>query len=180
MAMATNPCESHHHCMDKLLKISTAGKQSGRTSRSAHWSKSDSQELRKGLVMGLAGGAVLVALFGLAHYVKLDSMLVASQAIYNLISGVHIMAKGLVRLLLGVVQMLGFAALAMVAVTAVLALASGSVRIGWKLLPQLESTWELLANAIHGLADLLILPLGRPKSIRQASSRRAASLERAA
>lgn len=180
MAMATNPCESHHHCMDKRLGITPAGKQSGRTSRSAHWSKSDSQELRKGLVMGLAGGAVLVALFGLAHYVKLDSMLVASQAIYNLISGVHIMAKGLVRLLLGVVQMLGFAALAMVAVTAVLALASGSVRIGWKLLPQLESTWELLANAIHGLADLLILPLGRPKSIRQASSRRAASLERAA
>ena len=180
MAMAANRCESHHHSMDKILEFSSANKQSGRAQRSPNWSKTDSQELRKGLMLSIAGAAALAILFGLAHFVKLDSLLGASQAIYNLISGVHIMAKGLVRLLLGVAQMLGFAALAVVAVTAVLSLASGAVRIGWKLLPQLESTWELLANGLNGITDLLILPLGRSKATRQANSRRAASNQKAA
>jgi len=180
MAMAANRCKSHHHAMDKLLKFSSARKQSGRAQRSSTWSQADSQELRKGLLLSLAGSAALGILFGLSHFVKLDSLLVASQAIYNLISGVHTMARGLLRLLLGVGQMLGFAALAVVAVAAVLSLASGSVRIGWKLLPQLESGWELLANGLNGITDLLILPLARPRASRQAGSRRGSSNQKAA
>ncbi len=180
MAMAANRCESHHHTMDKLLEFSYANQQSGRTQRSPNRPKTDSQELRKGLLLSVAGAAALAILFGLAHFVKLDSLLVASQAIYNLISGFKGIAAGIGQLLLGVAQMLGFAALAVVAVTAVLSLASGAVRIGWKLLPQLESTWELLANGLNGLTDLLILPLRRPKATRQANSRRSASNQKAA
>ena len=132
------------------------------------------------MLLSVAGAVAWGILFGLAHFVKLDSLLGVSQAIYNLISGVSIIAQGLVRMMLGVVQMLGFAALAVVAVTAVFSLVSGAVRIGWKLLPQLESTWELLANGLNGITDLLILPLGRPKATRQANSRRAASNQKAA
>ena len=132
------------------------------------------------MLLSVAGAVAWGILFGLAHFVKLDSLLGVTQAIYNLISGVSIIAQGLVRMMLGVVQMLGFAALAVVAVTAVFSLVSGAVRIGWKLLPQLESTWELLANGLNGITDLLILPLGRPKATRQANSRRAASNQKAA
>lgn len=180
MAMAATRCESHHPPMDKFREFSSANKQSGRAQRSPNWSRTDSQELRRGLLLSIAEAAAWGILFGLAHFVKLDSLLGVSQAIYNLISGVPIIAKGLMRMTLGVVQMLGFAALAVVAVTAVLSLASGAVRIGWKLLPQLESTWELLANGLNGITDLLILPLGRPKATRQANSRRAASNQKAA
>jgi hypothetical protein len=180
MAMAATRCESHHPPMDKFREFSSANKQSGRAQRSPNWSRTDSQELRRGLLLSIAEAAAWGILFGLAHFVKLDSLLGVSQAIYNLISGVSIIAKGLMRMTLGVVQMLGFAALAVVAVTAVLSLASGAVRIGWKLLPQLESTWELLANGLNGITDLLILPLGRPKATRQANSRRAASNQKAA
>ena len=132
------------------------------------------------MLLSVAGAVAWGILFGLAHFVKLDSLLGVTQAIYNLISGVSIIAQGLVRMMLGVVQMLGFAALAVVAVTAVFSLVSGAVRIGWKLLPQLESTWELLANGLNGITDLLILPLRRPKATRQANSRRAASNQKAA
>ena len=180
MAMAATRCESHHPPMDKFREFSSANKQSGRAQRSPNWSRTDSQELRRGLLLSIAEAAAWGILFGLAHFVKLDSLLGVSQAIYNLISGVSIIAKGLMRMTLGVVQMLGFAALAVVAVTAVLSLASGAVRIGWKLLPQLGSTWELLANGLNGITDLLILPLGRPKATRQANSRRAASNQKAA
>ena len=180
MAMAATRCESHHPPMDKFREFSSANKQSGRAQRSPNWSRTDSQELRRGLLLSVAGAAAWGILFGLAHFVKLDSLLGVSQAIYNLISGVSIIAKGLMRMTLGVVQMLGFAALAVVAVTAVLSLASGAVRIGWKLLPQLGSTWELLANGLNGITDLLILPLRRPKATRQANSRRAASNQKAA
>ncbi|MFT5339560.1 MAG: hypothetical protein ACI9IO_001300 [Cyanobium sp.] len=180
MAMAATRCESHHPPMDKFREFSSANKQSGRAQRSPNWSRTDSQELRRGLLLSVTGAAAWGILFGLAHFVKLDSLLGVSQAIYNLISGVSIIAKGLMRMTLGVVQMLGFAALAVVAVTAVFSLVSGAVRIGWKLLPQLESTWELLANGLNGITDLLILPLGRPKATRQANSRRAASNQKAA
>ena len=166
--------------MDKFREFSSANKQSGRAQRSPNWSRTDSQELRRGLLLSIAEAAAWGILFGLAHFVKLDSLLGVSQAIYNLISGVSIIAKGLMRMTLGVVQMLGFAALAVVAVTAVLSLASGAVRIGWKLLPQLGSTWELLANGLNGITDLLILPLGRPKATRQANSSRVASNQKAA
>ena len=132
------------------------------------------------MLLSVAGAVAWGILFGLAHFVKLDSLLGVTQAIYNLISGVSIIAQGLVRMMLGVVQMLGFAALAVAAVTAVFSLVSGAVRIGWKLLPQLESIWELLANGLNGITDLLILPLGRPKATRQANSRRAASNQKAA
>jgi hypothetical protein len=105
-----------------------------------------------------SGSVALGGLFALSHTVQLDSVLVASQAIFNVISGVKGVVMGIGRLLFGLVQMLGFAALAVVAVIGVLAVVSGSVRIGTKLVPQLEFLWNLLAHGLNGLAHLVILP----------------------
>ncbi|KMM16610.1 hypothetical protein [Synechococcus sp. GFB01] len=106
----------------------------------------------------VSGGLALGGLFALTHTVQLDSVLVASQAIFNVISGVKGVVMGIGQLLLGLVQMLGFAALAVVAVIAVLAVVSGSVRIGTKLVPQLEFLWNLLTHGLNGLTRLVILP----------------------
>ena len=78
--------------------------------------------------------------------------------------------------------MISFAALAVVVVTAALALASGSLRIGWKLLPQLESMWDLLAHSLNSIAQFVSLPLPGPRSNRPeaTNSRRAASKQKAA
>jgi|LauGreDrversion4_2_1035121.scaffolds.fasta_scaffold349435_2 hypothetical protein len=153
-------------------------------------SKADRREVRKGLMLALCGGLALAGLFGLTHFVRLDSLLVVSQAIFNVISGVKGIAEGIGQLLLGLAQMVGFAALALVAVMGVLAVVSGSVRIGLKLLPQLESTWNLLAHGLNHLTLLVSLPQrqnqGKGESKRDSRSvtampaSRSASVQRAA
>lgn len=120
--------------------------------------KPDVRNLARGVLLMASGGAALGGLFALTHTVQLDSVLVASQAIFNVISGVKGVVMGIGQLLLGLVQMLGFAALAVVAVIAVLAVVSGSVRIGTKLVPQLEFLWNLLTHGLNGLTQLVILP----------------------
>ena len=120
--------------------------------------KADRRDLGKGMMLTLIGGLALAGLFGLTHFIQLDSLLVASQAIYNVLSGVKGIAEGIGQLLLGLTQMVGFAALAVVAVMGVLAVTSGSLRIGLKLLPQLESTWNLLAHGLNQLTLLVCLP----------------------
>lgn len=129
--------------------------------RSTTPAKANRQELGQGVLLAVGGGIALTGLFTLTHFVRLDSLLVASQAIYNVISGVNGIAQGIGRLLLGLAQMVGFAALSVVAVIAVLAVASGSIRIGLNLLPQLESTWNLLAHGLNGLTQLVCLPQRR-------------------
>ena len=182
MAMAANRCESHHHAMDKLDVVSSEAKNKVRPLRAPAALRSDSRELRKGFLLSLGGGITLAILFILANFVKLDSLLVASQAIYNVIGGFQGIAAGIGQLLLGLAQMISFAALAVVVVTAALALASGSLRIGWKLLPQLESMWDLLAHSLNSIVQFVSLPLPAPRSNRPeaANSRRAASNQKAA
>ena len=126
--------------------------------REAIPTKVDRRELGKGVMLVLSGGLALAGLFGLTQFIQLDSLLVASQAIYNVLSGVKGIAEGIGQLLLGLTQMVGFAALAVVAVMGVLAVTSGSLRIGLKLLPQLESTWNLLAHGLNQLTLLVCLP----------------------
>lgn len=129
-----------------------------------------------------SGGVALGGLFALTHTVQLDSVLVASQAIFNVISGVKGVVMGIGQLLLGLVQMLAFAALAVVAVIAVLAVVSGSVRIGTKLVPQLEFLWNLLAHGLNGLTRLVVLPhrihRGHPERGHKGSPDHTASAER--
>lgn len=141
-----------------------------RNNRPATQAGFHSRELLKGIGLAVSGGSVLVGLLALSRSVQLDSVLVASQAIYNVISGVNGIVRGIGQLLLGLAQMLGFSALALVGVSAVLAVGSGSLRIGLKLLPQMEAFWTLLARAFNGLIRLLSLPQ-RPIAISSRSLR---------
>jgi hypothetical protein len=153
-------------------------------------SKADRREVRKGVMLALSGALALAGLFSLTHYVQLDSLLVVSQAIFNVVSGVKGIAEGIGQLLLGLAQMVGFAALAVVAVMGVLAVASGSVRIGLKMLPQLESTWNLLAHGLNHLTVLVSLPQRQkqskgerkrdPRSVTAMAGLHSASAQRAA
>ncbi|MDP5117993.1 MAG: hypothetical protein NWQ25_01225 [Prochlorococcaceae cyanobacterium MAG_34] len=110
------------------------------------------------MMLTLSGALALGGLFSLTHFVKLDNLLLVSQAIYNVTSGVKGIGLGICRLLLGLVQMIGFTALAAIAVISVLAVASGSIRLCLKLLPQLASTWHFLAKGLNGFIQLLSLP----------------------
>lgn len=120
-----------------------------------------------GFLLTTAGAAVLGGLLLLTRLVQVDSLLVASQAIFNVISGVKGIGLGVGQLLLGVLQMLGFAAVACIALLAVLAIASGTVRIGLRLLPQFETIWQLLARSLNALTQLVALPQARstPSSV---------------
>ncbi len=170
--------------------VRSAMKHKASAVREAPSSKADRRELSKGVMLALGGGLALLGLFSLTHFVRLDSLLVVSQAIFNVISGVKGIAEGIGQLLLGLAQMVGFAALAVVAVMGVLAVASGSLRIGLKLLPQLESTWNLLAHGLNQLTLLVSLPQRQqrgktegkrdPKTITAMGGRHASSVQRAA
>ena len=116
------------------------------------------QEAGTGVLLTLSGGIALGGLLALSNYVKLDKLLLVSQAIFNVISGVNEIFSGICQLLLGVAQMVGITTLAVIAITSVLAVSSGSIRLCLKLLPQLASTWNFLASVLNGFIKLLSLP----------------------
>ena len=135
------------------------------------------QEAGTGVLLTLSGGIALGGLFTLSNYVKLDNLLLVSQAIFNVISGVNGIFLGICRLLLGVAQMAGITTLAVIAVVSVLALSSGSIRLCLKLLPQLASTWNFLARVLNGFVSLLSLP--QPNSQRRSAANNNARLHSA-
>ena len=90
-----------------------------------------------GVLLVLLGGGTLAGLFKATLALKADTLLVVSNSIYNVISGLRGIALGMGQILLGMGQMLALAALALLSVTAVLAMVSGAVRICRNLLPAL-------------------------------------------
>lgn len=133
-------------------------------------SNSYRQDAGTGVLLTLSGGIALGGLFSLSHFVKLDNLLLVSQAIYNVISGVNGIGLGICQLLLGVAQMVGIAALAVTAVVSVLAVSSGSIRLCLKLLPQLTSTWNFLAQVLNGFVRVLSLPQPQSQPPRTATN----------
>lgn len=79
-----------------------------------------------GLLLVLAGAGILVALMQLPE--RLDTLLLVSNAIANLIAGLS-------RFGMGLLQLLGVVALVLVAVTALVLLVAGLVRLVKALLP---------------------------------------------
>lgn len=162
---------------------------SSRRGRQRPWQRQaprGAQEATRAMLLLSCGSAALLGLLGLNLRVKLDTVLALSKAIYNLISGLQSIAQGAGLLLLGLGQMLGFIGLAALAVTALVAMASGSIGIGLKLMPQLGALWTLLAAGLNGLIQLMSLPqqsragrerrskLGSVEPLQTSPSRRAA------
>ena len=128
------------------------------SARDTSSANSHRQDAGSGILLTLGGGITLGGLFTLCNYVKLDKLLLVSQAIFNVIGGVNGIFLGICRLLLGIAQMVGITTLAVIAVVSVLAVSSGSIRLCLKLLPQLASTWNFLASVLNGFIKLLSLP----------------------
>jgi len=112
-----------------------------------------------GLLQVLLGVGLLAGLFQAAETLDFDTLLAASQSIYNVISGLRGIGLGLAQMLLGLTQLLGFVALAGVTIAAVLAILSGAVRVGIHSLPRLSLIWSLLAQSLQLALRLLGVPV---------------------
>ena len=132
--------------------------QAGKRSRQAEGAF-DPRDVGMGIVLVLMGCGVLGGLFQAAETLRFDTLLVASKSIYNVISGVRGIGLGIGQMLLGLTQMLGFAALAALSVAAALSIFSGAVRIGTHTLPRLSSVWILLSQSLQLILQFLAVPL---------------------
>jgi hypothetical protein len=132
------------------------------------------KEALGGCALIAAGGGALAGLLHAAHNLQFDTLLVSSKAIYNVLTGLHSIGIGLGQTTLGLIQMLGFTALAALSVMAVLAVVSGSVRLGANALPQLNLIWNLLSSALQVSLKALAAPLGGLNGRSPVSARRQA------
>ena len=131
-----------------------------------------------GILLVLLGGGVLAGLFHAAESLGFDTLLVASKALYNVIAGLRSVGLGVGQTLLGIAQMLGFTALAVISIAAVLAIISGAVRIGSHTLPRLTAVWNLLSQALYLALRFLAVPLaGRHEPVQTRNSRPETHLE---
>jgi hypothetical protein len=117
-------------------------------------------EALAGCALITGGCGTVVGLRYAAHNLKFDSLLLSSEAIYNVLTGMHGISIGLGQTALGLFQVLGFAVLGAILVLAVLAVVSGSIRLGTNTLPQLKLIWNLLASALQFALKILAVPLG--------------------
>jgi len=117
------------------------------------------RDLRMGVLLVLLGGGLLAGLFQASQTLDFDGLLATSTSIYNVIAGLRGIGMGIGQMLLGLTQMLGFAALAAVSIAAVLAMLSGAVRIGYHALPLMGPVWQLLAQGLLRVLQSLALPL---------------------
>jgi hypothetical protein len=121
-------------------------------------SEATSFPLVRAFLLIVGGGSVLAALFAVGGLVQLDSLLVISKTIFNIITGLKQIAGGFGLLLLGLAQALGLFAMSLAAMIAVLAVASGLLRLLAHALPGLGSVWKLLAHALNAIVGLLGFP----------------------
>jgi hypothetical protein len=127
-------------------------------SRRSRRSDADAFRLIKASLLVLGGGLVLSALFVFGRQVRLDSLLVLSATIFNIISGLQAIGGGIGLLSLGLAQALGLFALSLAAMVAVLAVVSGLLRVLAHALPGLGSIWQLMAKFLNAVIGLIGFP----------------------
>jgi len=132
----------------------------------------DLRDIGVGILLVLLGCGLLTGLFEAAESLRFDTLLVASKAIYNVISGVRGIGMGIGQMLFGLAQMLGFAALASLSIAAVLAIFSGAVRIGSHTLPRLSTVWNLLSQSLQLILQFLAVPLSGGRELQKQRSLR--------
>jgi hypothetical protein len=120
--------------------------------------ESDSYLLIRACLLLVAGGSVLAALLALGGLAQLDSLLVISKTIFNIITGLRQIAAGAGLLSLGLAQALGLFALSLAAMIAALAVASGMLRLLAHVLPGLGAVWNLMSQALGAIVGLLGFP----------------------
>ena len=112
----------------------------------------NTKDVSRGLALFLAGIGCLSGLLYATQWAGLDTVLIMSKALYNIISGVTGIGNGIAKLLLGVVEVFGFLALAGLSLISLIAICSGIIRIGRNCFPQLGKLW---GHASLGLGILM-------------------------
>ena len=111
----------------------------------------------RGIALIITGVACLSGLHLASSLARLSTLPLASKAIYNMIDGMHAVGGGLVQIFTGVFQVVGLAILALISIAAALAVASGALQIGTRLLPVARSFWKPLTTLLNE-ATLFISP----------------------
>lgn len=125
------------------------------------------RELLVGILLIAAGSGLLGGLLHASYASKADTMLIVSQAIYNVISGVSGIGSSIARLGLGILQMVGFFLLAVISLGSVLAVLSGIVRVGRNALPRMNALWLLVSSCLRLVLGFLEVPFQEPGRRRQ-------------
>lgn len=131
------------------------------SSRRPRRADGDSFKLVRACLLLVGGATVLAALLAVGRLVQLDSLLVISKTIFNIITGIRQIGAGTSLLLLGLAQALGLFALSLAAMISVLAVASGLLRLLAHGLPGLGNLWTFLAQALNAIIGLLGFPQPR-------------------
>ena len=137
------------------------------------------RELLVGVVLIAVGSGILGGLLHACYASKADTMLIVSQAIYNVISGVTGIGASIARLGLGILQMVGFFLLAVISLGSVVAVLSGVVRVGRNALPRLNAFWLLVSSCLRLLLGFLEVPFQEPgrRRVRDHAGRQLSSLD---
>lgn len=132
----------------------------------------DSVQLVRACLLLAGGGSILAALLAVGRLVQLDSLLVISKTIFNIIAGLKQIGDGAVLLLLGLAQALGLFALSFAAMLSVLAMATGLLRLLAHVMPGLGHAWNGMAQGLPAIIALL----GGPAALDAPSPRKTRGL----
>ena len=134
----------------------------------------DTKDVSQGLALFLAGIGCLSGMLYATQLAGLDTVLIISKALYNIISGVTGIGNGITKLLLGVVEVLGFLALAGLSLISLVAICSGIIRIGRNCFPQLGKLWGHASMSLGVLMRAVTVGLDNtepgPKSSQKAKA----------
>lgn len=127
-------------------------------SRRTRRSGANSFQLFKIFSLLVGGGSVLAALLAAGRFVHLDNLLVLSKTIFNIITGLQQIGAGVALLLTGLAQALGLLGVSLAAMIAVLAVASGALRLLSHALPGLGAIWKVMAQILNAIVAMLGFP----------------------
>lgn len=128
------------------------------------------------LLLLLGGGSILAGLVLVGRTANLDSLLLVSKAIFNVITGIKQIGEGAALMFKGLAQALGLFGLSLAVLLSVLAVTSGLLRILARLLPGLRGLWGVFAQGLNLIIGMLgvSLPAEKPHARSSSAAMRAA------
>jgi len=122
-------------------------------------------------LLSAAGAVTLAGLFVVGALIHLDSPLLISSAIFNIISGITQMLSGAWMLLVGLLQASALLVLSLVGLLGVLALSSGLLRLLSRALPGFGTVWGALVQLLQAVLGQIAFQAPEPNGEVHAQAR---------